>query len=179
MFNMCSAVRTLKSVDAIFAEDCRRTGKLATHFGIRTRLVSYHAHNEAKREGELLSYLARGLTVALVSDAGTPGVSDPGAAAVTAAVRKGYDVVPIPGPAAAITALAASGLPTEMFLFLGFLPPKSATRRKRLETLRATVTVRTCAAEPILCLHIARNMFSALRLPRAQKDAGVRSRNDV
>lgn len=135
----------LKGVDTIFAEDCRHTRKLTSHYGITTPLISYHAHNEAKRESTLLQLLARALPVALVSDAGTPGVSDPGASAVSAAVAAGHTVVPIPGPSAVVTALAASGLPTDAFLFVGFLPPRSAQRKKQLETLRSRITVRVDA----------------------------------
>ena len=134
----------LQDAEVIFAEDCRHTQKLTHRYGIHTQLVSYHAHNEAKRGHEIVSMLSRGLPVALVSDAGMPGISDPGTAAVTAAVQAGHKVIPIPGPSASLAALSASGLPTDAFHFVGFLPPKSAARKRQLDKLRARVTVRMC-----------------------------------
>ena len=139
----CRAVRVLKQCDTIFAEDCRHTHKLTSRYDISTPLISYHAHNEAKRQSTLLQLLDRGLPVALVSDAGTPGVSDPGASAVAAAVSAGHRVVPIPGPSAVVTALAASGMPTDAFLFVGFMAPRSGARKKELEMLRSRITVRS------------------------------------
>jgi 16S rRNA (cytidine1402-2'-O)-methyltransferase len=139
------AVRILKTVHAIFAEDCRHTRKLATHYGITTPLHSYHSHNEASRKDAVLEFLSRGLPVALVSDAGCPAISDPGSAAIRAAIGAGYAVVPVPGPSAVLSAVTASGLPTDNFLFVGFLPAKSTARRRQLERLRSRVTVRHCA----------------------------------
>lgn len=135
-------MRILKEAHTIFAEDCRHTSKLTTHYGIATPLVSYHQHNESQRSESILSLLSRGLPVALVSDAGSPGVSDPGAVAVAAAIAAGHAVVPVPGPSAAVAAVTASGLPSDAFLFLGFLPAKRAARLKALEALRTRVTVR-------------------------------------
>ena len=131
------AVRVLKEVDLVACEDTRHTRALLTHFAIGTKTVSYHDHNARERAPELLERLAAGASVALVSDAGTPGVSDPGYRLVTGAAERGVRVVPVPGPSAAVAALCAGGLPTDQFLFAGFLPPKSAARRRRLGELVA------------------------------------------
>jgi 16S rRNA (cytidine1402-2'-O)-methyltransferase len=130
------AVRMLREVDLIACEDTRQTGKLLDHFGIAKPMVAYHEHNETARTAELIEKLKGGVSVALVSDAGTPLVSDPGYRLVTAAVAAGIPVVPIPGPVAAIAALAAGGLATDSFRFCGFLPPKTTQRRKTLEHLK-------------------------------------------
>ncbi|MBV8550712.1 MAG: 16S rRNA (cytidine(1402)-2'-O)-methyltransferase [Acidobacteriaceae bacterium] len=137
------ALRVLRDDAAVIAcEDTRQTQKLLEHYEIRKPLLSYHEHNEASRTAEILKRLAEGESVALVSDAGTPLISDPGYRVVTEAAARGVKVVPIPGPSAAMTALVASGLPTDEFRFIGFLPPKSAARRRRLETLKdETATV--------------------------------------
>ncbi len=137
------ALRVLREEAAVIAcEDTRQTQKLLEHFQIRKPLVSYHDHNEASRTEQILATLERGETVALVSDAGTPLISDPGYRVVHEAVAKGYPVVPLPGASAALAALAASGLPTDQFRFIGFLPPKGGARRKTLESLAAeTATV--------------------------------------
>lgn len=127
------AVRVLKEATLIACEDTRESRKLLTHFGIETRAVSYHEHNEAARASELVERLLEGDSVALISDAGTPLVSDPGYRIVRLAVERGVPVVPVPGASALLTALAASGLPTDSFRFGGFLPAKSAQRRKALE----------------------------------------------
>ncbi len=129
------AVRILTEVELIACEDTRQTRKLLEHYGIRTATVSYHEHNEARRTPELLDRLLGGASLALVSDAGMPLVSDPGFLLVRAAIEQGLRVVPIPGPSAAIAALAASGLPTEPFYFAGFLPAKPTPRRRVLEQL--------------------------------------------
>lgn len=127
------ALRVLRDeVSAIACEDTRQTQKLLTHYTIRKPLLSYHEHNEASRTAELIKMLREGKSVALVSDAGTPLLSDPGFRVVKAAVEAGVRVVPVPGAAAALTALTGSGLPTDSFLFLGFLPPKAVALRKRL-----------------------------------------------
>lgn len=131
------AVRTLGEAGVIACEDTRQTRKLLDHYGIDRPLLSYHEHNEASRSEELVRRLAGGETVALVSDAGTPLISDPGYRLVTKAVAEGITVVPIPGPSAAMTALAASGLPTDSFWFAGFLPHKPGQRQKALESFRA------------------------------------------
>ncbi|HUF38527.1 MAG TPA: 16S rRNA (cytidine(1402)-2'-O)-methyltransferase [Anaerolineales bacterium] len=122
------AVSTLRAAALIAAEDTRRTGKLMGHFGIQGRIVSYHDHNEEKMVANLLEALAYG-DVALVSDAGTPGINDPGYPLVRAAIAAGHLVSPVPGPSAPIAALAASGLPADTFLYLGYLPRKKAERR--------------------------------------------------
>ncbi len=127
------AVATLSAVSIIACEDTRQTRKLLDHYGIATPLVSYHEHNEQARAAELLLRIQQGDHVALVSDAGTPLISDPGYRIVQAAVDAGIPVVPIPGPCAAIAALSASGMATGSFLFGGFLPRKTAERRRRLE----------------------------------------------
>ena len=130
------AVRTLQTVDLIAAEDTRRTGKLLQHFQITTSQISYHQHNQVSRTGEILERLKQGQAIALVTDAGMPGISDPGYELVKACWEAGVSVVPIPGVTAAITALSASGLPTEQFVFEGFLPAKGKARRDRLFALR-------------------------------------------
>ncbi|MDX1952244.1 MAG: 16S rRNA (cytidine(1402)-2'-O)-methyltransferase [Verrucomicrobiota bacterium] len=130
------ALRTLREVDVIAAEDTRRTSQLLRHFEISKPLISYFKFNEAKREEEILDRLRRGEKVALVTDAGTPGISDPGERVVRAAVAAGWKVESIPGPCALIAAVTASGLRTDEFHFIGFLPHKSGQRLKRLEQLR-------------------------------------------
>ena len=130
------AVRVLGEAALIACEDTRQTRKLLDHFSIHKPAVSYHEHNEAQRTTDLIERLERGETIALVSDAGTPLVSDPGYRLVREAVARGIPVVPIPGPSAAITALSASGLPTDSFRFAGFLPAKPGQRRRALELLR-------------------------------------------
>lgn len=131
------ALRVLKEADLLACEDTRETQKLLNHYSIRKRLVSYHEHNEITRAPELVIELEQGAQVALVSDAGTPVVSDPGHRLVTLCLRHGIRVVPIPGPSALIAALAASGLSIEEFLFVGFLPARSGERRKALSGLAA------------------------------------------
>ena len=131
------AVRVLAEADVVACEDTRRTRVLLERFGIRTKTVSYHEHNERERAAELCALLEEGRNVAVVSDAGTPGVSDPGFRVVRAAIERGIAVVPIPGAAAFVAALVASGLPTDEFYFGGFLPARRHARRARLEQARA------------------------------------------
>ena len=131
------AIRILKEADLIACEDTRQTQKLLQHYGIHKELVSYHAHNELTRAPELLIELEQGAKAALVSDAGMPVVSDPGHRLVALCLRHHIPVVPIPGPTAFIAALAASGLPTEEFLFVGFLPSRAGARRKAIDALKA------------------------------------------
>lgn len=131
------ALRVLREAPLIAAEDTRHTRKLLAHFGISTPTISYHQHSPQARREQVLATLAAG-DVALVTDAGTPALSDPGQELVRGALAAGYPVVPLPGPAAAISALVASGLPTDAFTFLGFLPRKSAARRAVLERFRTT-----------------------------------------
>ncbi|MBM3830211.1 MAG: 16S rRNA (cytidine(1402)-2'-O)-methyltransferase [Verrucomicrobia bacterium] len=130
------ALRVLRDCDIVAAEDTRRTGQLLKHFEINKPMVSYFAFNEAKRSEEILERLQRGEKVALVTDAGTPGISDPGERVVRAAVMAGLRVETVPGPCALVAALTASGLPTDEFHFIGFLPHKSGQRRKQLEALK-------------------------------------------
>jgi len=131
------AVRILREADVIACEDTRQTQKLLQHFEIRKRLVSYHEHNEITRGAELAIEMEQGAKVALVSDAGTPVLSDPGYHLVALCLRHRIPVIPIPGPSAALAALSASGLPIEEFLFVGFLPQRAGERRKALTKLRA------------------------------------------
>jgi len=131
------ALRTLKECDLVAAEDTRRTGLLLKHFGISRPLLSYFQFNEARRSEEIIERLRRGEKVALVTDAGSPGISDPGERVVKAAIAAGFRVEPVPGPSALIAALTASGLAADEFHFIGFLPHKSGQRRKRLESLKA------------------------------------------
>jgi 16S rRNA (cytidine1402-2'-O)-methyltransferase len=130
------ALRVLKEADLIACEDTRHTQKLLQHYGIHKELISYHAHNELTRAPELVIQLEEGAQVALVSDAGTPVVSDPGHRLVVLCLRHHIPVVPIPGPSAFVAALAASGLPTDEFLFVGFLPARAGARRKKLDELK-------------------------------------------
>ena len=129
------ALRILKEADLIACEDTRQTLKLLSHFGIQRRLVSYHEHNEITRAPEIVIELEQGAKVALVSDAGTPAISDPGHRLVALCLRHGIKVEPVPGPSAFVAALAASGMPIEEFVFLGFLPSRQVERRKSLREL--------------------------------------------
>jgi 16S rRNA (cytidine1402-2'-O)-methyltransferase len=132
------AVRLLKEADLIACEDTRHTAKLLHHYGIDKPTVSYHEHNEATRAEELVTKLEQGLNIAQVSDAGMPGISDPGYRVIKLAIERGVQVVPVPGASAMISALAAGGLPTDNFQFRGFLPAKSGQRRTMLEALRSS-----------------------------------------
>jgi len=129
------AIEVLREVDLVAAEDTRHSQKLLTHFGINQRLVSCHEHNEEKQVARFLDFLEKGQSIALLSDAGTPLVSDPGYRIVTAAVDQGYRVIPVPGACAAIAALSVSGLATDRFLFAGFPSAKPAACKKQLEAL--------------------------------------------
>jgi 16S rRNA (cytidine1402-2'-O)-methyltransferase len=130
------ALRILKEVHLIACEDTRQTRKLLDHFAITTPLTSYHEHNETERSEELIGRIAAGSDIALVSDAGTPLISDPGYRIVAAAVAANVPVIPIPGASAILGALAGSGLPTDSFRFCGFLPPKTTQRQKIFDSLR-------------------------------------------
>jgi 16S rRNA (cytidine1402-2'-O)-methyltransferase len=134
------AIRILNSVDLIACEDTRQTQKLLGHYDISTPTVSYHEHNEPERAAELGERLRSGARIALVSDAGMPAISDPGYRVVQAAIGAGVPVIPIPGPSAVISALAAAGLPTDSFRFHGFLPAKTGQRRTALQSLRGSET---------------------------------------
>ncbi len=130
------ALRTLREVDAIAAEDTRRTGRLLQHYGIEKPLTSYHDAAERRKAPELVRQLEEGRSIALVSDAGTPLLSDPGYRLVRAALDSGVAVVPVPGASAVTALLSVSGLAVDRFVFEGFLPPKEGKRRKRLEALK-------------------------------------------
>ena len=131
------ALQILKDVDLIACEDTRHTHKLLQHYGITTKTISYHEHNEQQRTPQLVDQLKQGSDIAVVSDAGTPSISDPGFRLVRAAIENDVPVVPVPGPSAVISALIAAGLPTDEFFFAGFLPSRSNARRTRLSELRA------------------------------------------
>lgn len=128
-------IRTLKEADLIAAEDTRHSRRLLMHFDIHTRMVSYHDHNERERSNTLVADLLAGKSIALVSDAGTPCIADPGYRLVRACRQEGIGVIPIPGPSAAVAALSVSGLPTDRFYFAGFLPAKEGKRQEMLERL--------------------------------------------
>lgn len=131
------ALRVLAEADVVACEDTRRTRSLLEHFGIRARTLSYHEHNERERAEELARLVEGGSAVVLVSDAGTPGINDPGYRLVRACAERGLSVVPVPGPTALVAALTASGLPTDEFYFGGFLPARTHARREKLASVRA------------------------------------------
>jgi 16S rRNA (cytidine1402-2'-O)-methyltransferase len=131
------ALQVLKDVDLIACEDTRHTHKLLQHYAIATRTISYHEHNEQQRATQLIDSLKQGSDIAVVSDAGTPSISDPGFRLVRAAIEHEIPVVPVPGPSALIAALIAAGLPTDEFFFAGFLPARSNARRARLGKLQS------------------------------------------
>src|SRR5579863_8406662 len=132
------AVCVLKEVDVIACEDTRQTQKLLNHYGITTRTISYHEHNEMTRAAELVKEMQEGASVALVTDAGMPGISDPGYRLISLAIRHHVPVVPIPGASAFLAALVASGMPTDSFRFSGFLPAKRGERRAALESVKGS-----------------------------------------
>jgi len=150
------ALRVLKEVDCIAAEDTRHSRKLLTHYGIATPLTSYHDHVERERAPRLVERLHAGEDIALISDAGTPGIADPGYRLVRAAIEAGIRVVPIPGPSMVIAGLSAAGLPTDRFAFEGFVPAKAAARRAFFAALRA---------EPrtLVCFEAGRRLAESLR----------------
>jgi 16S rRNA (cytidine1402-2'-O)-methyltransferase len=132
------ALRVLREVDMIACEDTRHTQKLLNHFGIASRVTSYHEHNESRRAAELVQQLGQGTRIALVTDAGMPGISDPGFRLISLALEHHIPVIPVPGPSAFLTALAASGLPIESFRFQGFLPSRRSQRRQVLEGIKSS-----------------------------------------
>lgn len=142
------ALRVLRDADVIACEDTRQTQKLLNHYNIAAKTISYHQHNEQSRSEDLLATLTAGGRVALVSDAGMPGISDPGGAVVNAAINAGIDVFPVPGANAALSALTGSGLDTERFLFLGFLPPRGGERRSLLESFTREQSTLICYEAP-------------------------------
>src|SRR5256885_6232149 len=131
------ALRTLRECDVVAAEDTRRTGQLLKHFEISKPLISYFQFNEAKRSEQIIERLKRGEKIALVTDAGSPAISDPGERVVKAAIGAGFRVEPVPGPSALVAALTASGLPADEFHFIGFLPHKSGQRRNKLDAVKS------------------------------------------
>nr|AUN36087.1 rRNA small subunit methyltransferase I [uncultured bacterium] len=131
------ALQVLKDVDLIACEDTRHTHKLLNHYGITTKTISYYEHNEQQRASELIERMKQGMNIAVVSDAGTPSISDPGFRLVRAAIENEITIVPVPGPSALITALIAAGLPTDEFFFAGFLPSRATARRARLSELQS------------------------------------------
>lgn len=167
------ALRILRDeVELIACEDTRQTQKLLTHYGIHQPLISYHEHNETSRSAELIEILRSEKSIALVSDAGTPLLSDPGYRVVRAAIENGIAVVPIPGASALLPALTASGLPTGAFSFLGFLPPKVAARRKRLERLvseKQTTVVFESPHRILETLDLLEEVFGKRRLVLARE----------
>src|SRR6516225_10624047 len=132
------ALRVLKEVDVIACEDTRQTQKLLNHYAIATRTTSYHEHNEVTKSAELVKAIEEGASVALVTDAGMPGISDPGYRLITLAIRHHLPVVPVPGASAFLAALVASGMPTDSFRFSGFLPAKRGERRTILEAIKSS-----------------------------------------
>jgi 16S rRNA (cytidine1402-2'-O)-methyltransferase len=140
------ALRVLRSADRIACEDTRQTRKLLDRYGITTPAISSHEHNEAERSRQLIEEMKNGARIAVVSDAGTPGISDPGMVLAAAAIAEGIAVYPIPGASAVLAALVASGLSTEQFSFVGFLPPKAGARRTALEDLAAGLSRPTTLA---------------------------------
>jgi len=160
------ALRVLKEVDLIACEDTRQTQKLLSHYGIEKRTVSYHEHNEMTRAAELIVDVERGASIALVSDAGMPGISDPGFRLITLAIRHHVPVVPIPGASAFLAALVASGLPTDSFRFSGFLPPKRGKRRELLENILASPRTQVFYEAPHRLIETMEDVVEVLGLNR-------------
>jgi len=156
------AARVLGEVDLVVAEDTRHTGKLLAHYGIRTRLRSYHEHNETLRTPAVIGKLEQGLSVALVCDAGTPCVSDPGYRLVKEATHRGFPVVPVPGACAAVAALSVGGLPTDTFLFVGFLPRKGGKRAAWLSRLAHERASLVFYESPRRIVGLVRDLLSVL-----------------
>jgi 16S rRNA (cytidine1402-2'-O)-methyltransferase len=165
------ALRILKEVDLIACEDTRQTLKLLNHYGIKTRLVSYHEHNEMTKAAELVVDLEGGAKIALVTDAGMPGISDPGFRLIALAIRHHVPVVPIPGASAFLAALVASGLPTDSFRFSGFLPSKSGQRRKLLESVRESPRTQVFYEAPHRLLETLADVVEVLGNDRHVVDA--------
>jgi 16S rRNA (cytidine1402-2'-O)-methyltransferase len=160
------ALRVLKEVDLIACEDTRQTAKLLSHYAIQKPTLSYHEHNELTRAAELIVHLERGDNVAVVSDAGMPGVSDPGYRLIALAIRHHIRVVPIPGASAFLSALVASGLPTDSFRFSGFLPAKSGARRTALDAIRNSPRTQIFYEAPHRLLEAMRDVVEGLGADR-------------
>src|SRR6266568_4073728 len=158
------AVEVLNDVDLIAAEDTRHSGMLLKHFGIKKPLVSYHEHNEAMRTAELVERLAAGGNVALITDAGTPGLSDPGARLIRECVKRVLPFTIIPGPSSILTALVGSGFPAEKFFFGGFLPVKSGQRERALRASLQKNSKNSAAALLVNCSLITRSIRQRGRL---------------
>ena len=156
------ALKVLKEVDLIAAEDTRHTQKLLSHYDIRTPLTSYHEHNERTKARPLVEQLLQGRNVALVTDAGVPAISDPGYRIVVEAIKAGIQVTPVPGPSALTAVLSACGLPTDRFVFEGFLPAKKKQRRDRLEALRDEIRTIVCFEAPHRLLESLRDIHELL-----------------
>lgn len=155
------ALEVLRSVDVVLAEDTRRTGVLLQHFGISTKLVSAHEHNEAARAATVVEMLREGKNVALVSDAGTPLLSDPGARLVRAAIEAGFDVVPVPGASALLAALVASGIAAERFTFYGFIPRRGGKRTELLREIAASPYAAVLYEAPQRTAELLRDLAAA------------------
>ncbi len=160
------ALRVLKEVDLVACEDTRQTQKLLNHYGIEKRTVSYHEHNEMTRAAELITDVEGGASIALVSDAGMPGISDPGFRLVTLAIRHHVPVVPVPGASAFLAALVASGLPTDSFRFSGFLPAKRGKRREVFENILASSRTQVFYEAPHRLLETMEDLVQVLGLNR-------------
>jgi 16S rRNA (cytidine1402-2'-O)-methyltransferase len=156
------AVRVLREADLIACEDTRHTAKLLEHYGVSKPTVSYHEHNEMARAEELVSKLEQGLSIAQVSDAGMPGISDPGYRVIRLAIERGLRVVPVPGASALVAALSAGGLPTDSFQFLGFLPARSGERRTVIESLRDAQQTTAVYEAPHRIMDTMRDVVSIL-----------------
>jgi len=156
------ALRILKQADLIACEDTRHSQKLFQHYSIATRTVSYHEHNEMTRAPELVLQLEQGARIALVTDAGTPGISDPGFRLIALAIRHHVPVVPVPGASACLAALVASGLPTDAFQFAGFLPAKRSDRRKALEATRLSTATQVFYEAPHRVLEALQDVVEVL-----------------
>jgi len=161
------ALRVLKEVDVIACEDTRQTQKLLNHYAIATRTTSYHEHNERTRSVELVNGMQEGASVALVTDAGMPGISDPGYRLIALAIRHHLPVVPIPGASAFLAALVASGLPTDSFRFGGFLPAKRGERRAALETIRTSARTQVFYEAPHRIVETMEDVAEILGASRA------------
>jgi 16S rRNA (cytidine1402-2'-O)-methyltransferase len=156
------ATRTLASVDVVAAEDTRHSGRLLSHLGIQKRMIAFHDHNEKDRAAGILAELQAGRDVALISDAGTPLISDPGYVLVREARVAGHRVSPIPGPCALVTALSAAGLPTDRFLYVGFLPAKRSGRKASLDLLSSEVATLVFYESPHRILESVRDIAEVL-----------------
>jgi len=166
------ALRVLGEVDVVACEDTRRTRALLSHFGIHTQTVSYHEHNKASRGREIVRALEDGRSVAVVTDAGTPGISDPGSLLVREAQAAGVTVVPVPGPSAVAVALSAAGVPADRFVFDGFLPVKAGKRVNRLRALkelRTTVVVYESPHRIVAALEAIRDVFGEVEVVVARE----------